>query len=261
MTFLRILASILKGTLCALAIIIALSGALMYSLMPDPDYTLSFDVDFDHVTLLKLEYLRRLASITLHDTDAKPYGKANIADAFQLFRQVGNISGGFSDFIYSLSDAATSQDILHGPGIVYGDKFFDEYTYPLAQNKATNMDEDFIYLAINISFVISHYAQEKPRLSERDLLSIGAGYCFFGDRKSLIENEVLPFELSDENKEMAEKYYVGIVFNSEMFPHDAFYIKAFTAMKDGVYFADLNENPYNGGSVLITSIPFQQRGE
>jgi hypothetical protein len=249
--------------LCALGIVIVPCVALMFSSIPDPDFTLTFSTDMDHIIFLKLEYLKYLASMTLYNTNSGPYGKADLLDAFQLFRQAGNISGDFSDFIYSLSDKATSQDIL---SVHSG--CFDKYTHPLAKNKAINTDEDLIFLAINTSFVIRHYKEGKPRLTEKELLETALyrskqdiKYCFFGDKMSLIENEAFPLAASYENKEVVKKYYIGVVLNDDISRHDDFYLNAFAAMRSGVYFKDLNENPYNGGAVLITSIPFPYRGE
>jgi hypothetical protein len=251
--------------LCVLGIVIVPCAALIFSTMPDQDFTLTFSTDIDHIIFLKLEYLRYLASMTLYNTNSRPYGRIDLLDAFQLFRQAGNISGDFSDFIYSLSDGATSQDILS----VYRDSgCFDKYTHPLAKNKAIDIDEDLIFLAINTSFVIRHYMEGKPRLTEKELLETvlyrskrDIEYCFFGDKMSLIENAVFPLAASYENKEVVKKYYIGVVLNDEMSRHDAFYLSAFAAMRSGVYFKDLNENPYNGGFVLITSIPLPYRGE
>jgi hypothetical protein len=251
------------------AIIIALCAALMFAQMPDPDYTLTFFTDINHITFLQLEYLRNLALTTLYSTNFRPYGKTDIADAFRLFRKAGNISGNFSDFVYSLSDAATWQDVFYGPGRLYShDLIFDEYVHPLAKNKAIDMDRDLIFLAINISFVIKHYSHGGPRLAEKDLLGTefynfkqGIGCCFFGDSMTLVANKIFPLTISNENKGLNKKFYVvGLVLN-EMTSYDAFYMKAYASMKDGVYFSDLNENPYNGGSVLVATIPYQQKSE
>jgi hypothetical protein len=250
--------------LCVVAFIIAIGVMFMFFQMPESDYTLTFSVNSNHIIFLKLEYLRYLASKTLYNTDFMPCGEANLSDAFLLFRNVGDISGDFSDFVYSLSDAATSQDVFYGPGRVFThDLPFEEYICPLKGNKAIDLDSDMTFLAINVSFLINHYAQGKPRLSEMDFLETeffeskpDIKYCFFGDLKSITRKNFSPVTINNAPKKVSisKKYFVGLVLE-EMSQHDAFYMKVFTLMKEGFYFRDLNENPYNGGSVLITTIP------
>jgi hypothetical protein len=257
------MASILR-ILCPVAILIALCVTMMYSSYHKIP-SLSLSIDIDHAIILKLEYLRHLADTTLNNTDDVPCGMMEIADAFQLFRQIGNISGDFSDFVYSLSDVATSQDVLFGRARVYADNVaFDKYAHPLAKNKEISMDKDLVLLSINISFVINHYTQGIPRLTEKEFFAnefyshwLEVRHCFFGDSKSLVTNNAFLFDEGSDNENFKRNYYIGVIFNQPLRDDDSFYIKVFASMKEGVYFKDLNENPYDGGPVLITSIPLK----